>query len=151
MIKKKAVQKIRSKKSNYDGHKFASTLELVMYKLLKELGCQFSYEGKTYEIFESFNLDKDCWERINKSRDIMSNRRVVRKITYTPDFIAKDESWVIECKGRANESFPLRWKLFKKYIQTWDKPPIIFKPTNKKDCLQVIKLLNQYGYGKKQK
>ena len=33
-------------------------------------------------------------------------------IKYTPDFIGKD--FIIETKGRANESFPLRWKLFKR-------------------------------------
>ena len=32
-------------------------------------------------------------------------------IKYKPDFVGRD--FVIECKGRANESFPLRWKLFK--------------------------------------
>ena len=35
-------------------------------------------------------------------------------IKYTPDFIGKD--FIIETKGRANESFPMRWKLFKRLI-----------------------------------
>ena len=33
----------------------------------------------------------------------------ILNIKYTPDFIGKD--FIIETKGRANESFPLRWKL----------------------------------------
>ena len=40
---------------------------------------------------------------------------VVKKylpIKYTPDFIG--DNFIIETKGRANESFPMRWKLFKK-------------------------------------
>ena len=32
-------------------------------------------------------------------------------IKYTPDFIGDD--FIIETKGRANESFPMRWKMFK--------------------------------------
>ena len=35
-------------------------------------------------------------------------------IKYTPDFIGED--FIIETKGRANESFPIRWKLFKRLL-----------------------------------
>ena len=43
----------------------------------------------------------------------------IRPITYLPDFIGKykDQSFVIECKGLLGESFPLRAKLFKHYLQ----------------------------------
>ena len=48
-----------------------------------------------------------------------SLKTVVKKkilpIKYTPDFVS--DSFIIECKGRANESFPLRWKMFKKYLK----------------------------------
>ena len=40
-----------------------------------------------------------------------------RSRTYTPDFIDPKGKWIIETKGYANESFPLRWKLFKKHLK----------------------------------
>ena len=77
----------------------------------------------------------------------MADKRKVNGITYTPDFIGKDEKWIIECKGWANESFPLRWKLFKNLMRKKSKPPIIFKPTNRKDCEQVVEYLIKKGFG----
>jgi hypothetical protein len=41
------------------------------------------------------------------------NKKILN-IKYTPDFIGK--GFIIETKGRANESFPLRWKMFKRYV-----------------------------------
>ena len=29
-----------------------------------------------------------------------------------------ETGFIIECKGRPNESFPIRWKLFKRYVST---------------------------------
>ena len=50
----------------------------------------------------------------------MVNRgeKIILPIKYTPDFIGK--GFIIETKGRANESFPMRWKMFKKYINKHD-------------------------------
>jgi hypothetical protein len=49
-------------------------------------------------------------------KGVYKNRgcKKILPITYKPDFVGRD--FVIECKGRANESFPLRWKLFKAWI-----------------------------------
>lgn len=152
MIKKKkkraGIKIVQSKKITIDGINFQSLLESKMYKLLKEAGVKFTYEGKQYEIFEPLMLQEECWERARRKSKEMIDRRKVARIGYTPDFIAKHEEWIIEVKGRANESFPLRWKLFKKLVRSWDKPPIIFKPSNDRDCKQVIKILKSRGYGK---
>ena len=58
---------------------------------------------------------------------------------YTPDFIGNN--FIIETKGRANESFPIRWKLFKKYV-TKNLPHItLYKPQNQKQCDETIRLI----------
>lgn len=119
--------------------------------LLKQAGIKFTYEGKSYETFEPIELDNFCFERPTKRSKQMKDRRKVTKVSYTPDFIAEDESWFIECKGRANESFSIRWKLFKKLVSGWEKPPMIFKPMNEKDCEQVIEILKEQGYGNQRK
>ena len=47
----------------------------------------------------------------------------------------------MECKGRANESFPIRWKMFKKFIKN-DMPHVtLYKPQNQKECDKVIELI----------
>ncbi len=140
---------VNAKKKVVDGIEFASTLESKMYVMLKEAGIEFEYEGKSYQTFEPFELECECWERATKRSKAMSDRRKVSKISYTPDFIGKNERWFIEVKGRANESFPIRWKLFKMLVSRWNRPPLIFKPANEADCQQVIQILKEHGYGTK--
>ena len=54
-----------------------------------------------------------------KSKALVDRTNSVQHpIRYTPDFVAKDGSWVIETKGYipTHHDFPMRWKLFLKYI-----------------------------------
>jgi len=146
--RRKGRQVVQSKKITIDGIQFASQLEGYMYTLLRDVGIPADYEGKSYVTFDEFNLEIECFERATKRSKAMIDRRKVSCVRYTPDFIGQDEEWIIEVKGRANESFPIRWKLFKKMIASWDEPPMVFKPTNKKDCEQVIKILLDNGYGR---
>ena len=60
-------------------------------------------------------------------------------IKYTPDFIGKD--FIIETKGRPNESFPMRWKLFKRFVTQQFPNYTLFKPQNQKECDRVIEIL----------
>ena len=71
----------------------------------------------------------------------MVNRgsKKVLPIKYTPDFVAS--SFIIECKGRANESFPMRLKMFKKYVNHKMKHVTLYKPQNQKECDKVIELI----------
>ena len=68
-------------------------------------------------------------------------RKKILPIKYTPDFICPNYSFIIECKGRANESFPLRWKLFKKYLVDNKLYHRLYKPQNQKECDKVIELI----------
>ena len=60
-------------------------------------------------------------------------------IKYTPDFIGHD--YIIECKGRANESFPIRWKMFKKYVAENLSNVTLYKPQNQKECEKVVEII----------
>ena len=103
-----------SKKITVDGIKFASGLEAYMYKALKAAKIKADYEKRTFEIFEGFDFTNESYERQANGKGSMVNRgnKKVLSIKYTPDFEGKD--FIIECKGRPNETFPLRWKMFKK-------------------------------------
>ena len=132
---------VRSKKVTFDGIKFASGLEKYMYIALKKAKIYAVYEGCTFVLQEDFNFEIDSYERQANGKGDMVNRgqKKIQSIKYTPDFVSA--SFVIECKGRANESFPLRWKMFKKYVNHKMKHVTLYKPQNQKECDKVIELI----------
>ena len=132
---------VRSKKVTFDGIQFASGLEKYMYIALKKAKIHAVYEGMTFILQEHFMFDTDSYERQANGKGQMINRgqKKIQNIKYTPDFVS--DSFIIECKGRANETFPLRWKMFKKYINKHMKHVILHKPQNQKECDEVINLI----------
>ena len=130
-----------SKSITVDGIKFASGLEAYMYKALKKAKIPAAYEGSTYTIFQGFELNKTCYERCANGKGEYKDRgnKKILPIKYTPDFIGK--GFIIETKGRANESFPMRWKMFKKYINKHNLPVTLYKPQNQKECDKVVELI----------
>ena len=130
-----------SKKVTYDGIKFASGLEKYMYQALKRAGIHAVYEGATFVLQEDFIFDIDSYERQANGKGEMVNRgqKKIQNIKYTPDFVS--DSFIIECKGRANESFPIRWKMFKKYVNDNLKHVTLYKPQNQKECDKVVELI----------
>ena len=132
---------VRSKKVVFDGITFASGLERYMYQALKKAKIKVKYEGQTYILQESFNFEIDSFERQGNGKGDMVNRgqKKILNIKYTPDFVS--DSFIIECKGRANESFPIRWKMFKKYVNDNLKHVTLYKPQNQKECDKVVELI----------
>ena len=132
---------VRSKKVTVDGITFASGLEKYMYIALKEAKIKAKYEGKTYVLQDSFVFKNKSYEKQSNGKGEFKNRgeKKILNIKYTPDFVSA--SFIIECKGRANESFPIRWKMFKNYVKEHLKHVILYKPQNQKDCDEVIRLI----------
>ena len=132
---------VRAKKVTFDGIKFASGLEKYMYTALQKAKIHAIYEGATFELQEGFMFDVDSYERQGNGKGAMINRgqKKILNIKYTPDFVSP--SFIIECKGRANESFPLRWKMFKKYVKKQLSHVTLYKPQNQKECDEVIELI----------
>tara|TARA_R100001079_G_scaffold55272_1_gene28258 strand:+ start:325 stop:777 length:453 start_codon:yes stop_codon:yes gene_type:complete len=134
---------VRAKKVMYDGITFASGLEKYMYIALRKAKIKVNYEGETYTVFEGFMFDNESYERQANGKGDLVNRgcKKILGIKYTPDFIGVTDKFIIECKGRANDTFPIRWKLFKKYVK--DKLPhvTLYKPQNQKECDKVIELI----------
>ena len=132
---------VRSKKVVCDGITFASGLEKYMYQALKKAKIEAEYEGKTFVLIDNFEFELSSYERQSNGKGQFVNRgnKKILPIKYTPDFVGKD--FIIECKGRANESFPIRWKLFKRFINDWQPRVTLYKPQNQKECDQVIELI----------
>ncbi len=141
--KRKKRGPVRAKKVTFDGIKFASGLEKYMYQALKKAKIHADYEGATFVLQEGFMFENESYERQSNGKGEMVNRgcKKILPIKYTPDFVSS--SFIIECKGRANESFPMRWKMFKKYVNWKMKHVTLYKPQNQKECDEVIKLITK--------
>ena len=132
---------VRAKKVVCDGIQFASGLERYMYLALKEARIKSVYEGQTYVLQDGFEFTNDCYEKQSNGKGEYKNRgnKKILNVKYTPDFVA--DTFIIECKGRANESFPMRWKMFKKHVKENLPHVTLYKPQNQKDCDETIQLI----------
>ena len=149
MMKKTYNKKPRSKKRgpvvakkvSYDGINFASGLERYMYMALKKASIRAKYEGETFVLVNGFHFENEVYERQSNSKGGFQNRggKRILPVKYTPDFIGDD--FIIECKGRANESFPMRWKLFKLLVTEQFPNITLYKPQNQAECDRTIELI----------
>ena len=143
--RKKAPKKkrgpVQSRKISYDGHNFASGLEKYMYMALQKAKIKAKYEGETFVLLNGFHFENEVYERQANSKGEFMNRgeKRILPIKYTQDFIG--EECIIETKGRAKESFPMRWKLFKQLIVRQFPGTTLYKPQNQKECDETISLI----------
>ena len=145
-MRKKRVYKrkrgpVVAKKVIYDGIQFASGLEKYMYKALKVANIRTKYEGETFVLINGFHFENKVYERQANGKGEYKNRgeKRILPIKYTPDFIGDD--FIIETKGRANESFPMRWKLFKRLVMNQFPNVTLYKPQNQKECEETVRLI----------
>jgi|TARA_R110001583_G_C5588763_1_gene403587 hypothetical protein len=139
--KRKGKSMIRSKKASYNGIEFQSLLEKKMYQLLHEQEIPVEYEEHSFTIFDALVYPQACYE--GTAKKLYNKGSKVRSINYTPDFVDPNGKWIIETKGYANESFPLRWKLFKRHLKENNLAYVLFMPRNKTQCLEVLELIKQ--------
>lgn len=145
---RKGKKLINSKKISIDGIQFKSHLEGTMYKLLKENGLTFKYEGRSFLLQDSFVFKNDYFARLSSGKGDFTQRghKKIQPITYKPDFIVEHGDYyaVIETKGLPTESYNLRMKMFKRYLNDLNITVDIFVPQTKAECLQTInQILNK--------
>ena len=127
--KKTTNQKVKNATPNiYDGIEFKSKLETYVYKQLKAHNLKAEYEPIKFELIPSFTF---CGKKI-------------RAMTYTPDFVGNN--FIIEAKGRPNDVFPYKWKLFMYYLKlnNLDKKYMLFIVHNHKETEECIKKIKAY-------
>ena len=134
---------VQSKKIICDGIQFASGLEKYTYLSLKNNKLFEGYENQVFQLVESFDFRNKTYEKQANGKGDYINRgeKKILGIKYTPDFVGKD--FIIECKGRANESFPIRWKLFKLWLTKNKIGKTLYKPQNQKDVDLMIMLMKE--------
>lgn len=142
--RKRGKQITRATKVKEDGIEFASKLELYMYKALKKARIKNQYEGETFTIINSCEFPMSSYEK-TKSKKVLHDRgnKKLLGVKYTPDFIDVQDPprFIIETKGNPNESFPIRWKLFKMHLVREGIQTNLFMPRNQKDCDETVAIL----------
>ena len=92
-----------------------------------------------------FRYPAPYWKMTAKSKALNDKtHKGVLPIKYTPDFVAKDGSWIIETKGyiHSHHDFPMRWKLFMDYLMKRGEPlPMLFICRNRRQIEQAIYLI----------
>ena len=137
---RKKKPKIQSKKTEVDGIKFRSKLEAFTYRKLKEAGIKQEYESEKYVLLEGFHYTSNAYEQSTTGYRNRGKEKV-RAITYTPDFLCPNRNWIIECKGFANDRFPIKWKMFKNLLKETNPDCKLYVPKNQKQVLETIEII----------
>lgn len=121
--------------------KFKSSIEKYCNDQLRAAGLAFTYEGKEYELLGKFRYPNRYLKMTAKRKDLSDRSNTMQlPIRYTPDFVAKDESWIIETKGylHSHHDFPMRWKLFLRHLVDNNKDCAVYIAKNKSQIDEVI-------------
>ena len=123
----------------YDGIKFKSKLELTIYKALKEKGLNPLYECNKFILQEGFRPSKPYYLKGICPKTASGYAKIIQ-ITYTPDFTVEygDKILFIEAKGKQNDSYPIKRKLFLKYLESMSNS-YFMEVYSKKDLLESLK------------
>lgn len=138
-MRKKAGARRPSRKKNLG--RFKSGIEKYCNDQLRSAGLEFEYEGKEYMLLDKFRYPGRYLKMTAKRKDLSDRTDSMQlPIRYTPDFVAKDESWVIETKGyiHSHHDFPMRWKLFLKHLVDNNKTCAVYIAKNKSQIDSVI-------------
>ena len=131
----------------YDGISFKSKLEKMAYQTLKEQGFPVLYEPKKFIIWEGFRPNVPFYNKDASTRMLKMDSKKVIDISYTPDlmFEYNNHLIIIEMKGFENNTYPLKKKIFRKWLESNYPNSIYFEIFTKKQLLQatdIIKNLN---------
>lgn len=135
----------------YDSIRFKSKLEVACYKALKDGEVPFTYEGVTFLLLPSFIYEGgDIYEAkrrvMARGYQYKKSSKRIRRMTWTPDFSGyydggDGDMWIIETKGRANDAFPLRIKMFKWLVNEEGWHIDLFIPHNKRQVKESIEII----------
>lgn len=132
----------------YNEITFKSKLDLMAYKLLEEKGFNPQYEQNTFIIWQGFKPVVPFFTK-NKARQIINNNKKLINITYTPDIYFEYRGYkvIIEMKGFTNDVYPIKVKLFRKYIEQLQDSNkyLLFELYTKQQLLTAIQIIEEYG------
>lgn len=130
-----------------DGIKFKSKWECRVYQELKEAGLNPIYEGVKISLQDTFEPKVPFYTRINSKKrapGFKVDNYKVKAITYSPDFkvVYNDKIYFIEAKGLKTDSYTIKVKLFRKWLETNAPDAVAFEVysiKNIRDTINIIK------------
>ncbi len=131
----------------YDGIKFKSKLEAAFYKLLTQAGFEPKYEERTYLLWKGCKPTVPFYTKDRKTKLLKLDVTKLRNMTYTPDFTFNynGKLIIIEAKGKENDTYPLKRKLFRGLLEDYiHDNPLFFEVFSKKQLQQAIEIIKSY-------
>lgn len=127
----------------YDGISFKSKLEKMAYQTLKEQGFPVLYEPKKFIIWKGFRPNVPFYNKDASTRMLKMDNKKVIDISYTPDlmFEYNNHLIIIEMKGFENNTYPLKKKIFRKWLESNYPNSIYFEIFTKKQLLQAVDII----------
>lgn len=145
-MRRKRRNNSTAKKCSYDGVDFKSKLEMYCYKALKREGIPSSYEKRSIQILPPI-VDKGMYFKSYAKKKVSAKTNKVQGVLYTPDFEDNLNNahygFFIETKGRANEAFPMRIKLFRHWRSKNEPHKEYYQAGNEAEVEQVIQIIKQ--------
>jgi hypothetical protein len=131
----------------YEGVTFKSKLELGFYRILTQAGFNPQYENKTYTLIPGKRVKVPFYTKDTKTRLLKLDSTKLRPITYTPDFtfMYNDLLVIIEAKGRQNDVYPIKRKLFRHLLENFNTKVLFIEAYTQKQLLEAIKIIKHYG------
>ena len=143
-----ANKKVRNATAiEYNGIKFKSKLEAAFYKLLIEAGFEPQYEQRTYLLWKGYKPTIPFYTKDRKTKLLKLEDTKLRNMTYTPDFTFNYNGRliIIEAKGKENDTYPLKRKLFRGLLESVASDnPLFFEVFSQKQLLQAIEIIKSY-------
>lgn len=134
-------------KVQYNNILFNSKIELMVYKTLVEEGFSPEYEPHKFTVFEGYKPTVPFYTINKNTKELSLNNVKQIAITYTPDFILRYKEWtiIIEVKGKMNDVYPYKRKMFRKFLEDNTKGNVLFfEVYTKKNVLQMIEIIKNY-------
>lgn len=127
----------------YDGISFKSKLEKMAYQTLKENNLPVEYEPKKFIIWEGFKPTVPFYNKDTSTRMLKLDNKKVISLSYTPDFVFTyaNHLIILELKGFENNVFPVKKKIFRKWLEEHEPKSIYFEIYTKKQLLQAIDII----------
>lgn len=120
MPKKQENRKVKNAHPlEYEGILFKSQLEKMTFITLKEAGFPVEYEPQKIVVFKGFKPTTPFYDKNKATRMLKLQMNKLIDITYTPDFMFEYNNHliIIEAKGFTNDTFPIKKKLFRAWLE----------------------------------
>ena len=129
----------------YDGISFKSKLEKMAYQTLREKGFPVQYEPRKFIIWEGFKPTVPFYNKDTITRELKLDNKKIINMTYSPDFIFYYNGYqvILEMKGMENSVFPIKKKVFRKWLEEHEPKSIYFEIYTKRQLLQAIEIIKQ--------